>query len=189
MVTTVNNAKKYTPPNKTLNQHAINPHANATEKKSLRKATSKEKEFSLLDQSEAFPSLSSAYKDNSNNSKSFANATKTEIKKETKLISDVKPGWVHIRKHNREFQFKYGPPSDRNPFPCEISDIRFGEMLVKCRLAKEQWDRDRDVDGLGDLSEYYGEKTIQELFEEREHLLKKSFDSNSSNNNSDNEIL
>ena len=174
--TTTNANKKYIPPNK---------QPIATVKKAPQKATSREKEFSLADQSESFPSLSSAYKDkNSQDIKSFANATKTEIIKPQKIISDVPPGWIHIRKHNGSIQFKYGPPSDRNPFPCEISDVRFGEMLVKHRLAKEQYDRDQDLDRLGDLSEYYGEKTAQELFEEGERLMQKLNWVNDSDNDS-----
>ena len=178
--------KKYTPPNKKQDKPGgsepplkaySSSAAAATVKKALKK------EFSLLDNSEAFPSLSTAYKDkNSQQSKSFANATKTEIIKPQKLVSDVKPGWVHIRRNNRVIQFKYGPPSDRNPHPCEISEVRYGEMLVKHRLAKEQYDRERDLERLGDLSEYYGEPTIHELFDEEERKMIKSMDSSESDN-------
>jgi len=173
---------KYIPPNK--KQAKLTPRTEF--KSSLTEENALKKGFSLQESLEAFPSLSSAYKgDNSQHMKSFANATQTEIIKPQKKISDVKPGWIHIRKYNREIQFKYGPPSDRNPFPCEISDIRFGEMLVKHRLAKEQYDRDCDVERLGDLSEYYGEPTIQELFEEEERLMMKSTDSGDSDNDTD----
>ena len=181
--------KKYTPPNKKqdkpggseppLKAYSSFTAPATTVKKALKK------EFSLIENSEAFPSLSAAYKDKNNQqSKSFANATKTEIIKPQKLVSEVKPGWVHIRKHNREFQFKYGPPSDRNPHPCEISEVRYGEMLVKHRLAKEQYDRERDLERLGDLSEYYGEPTIHELFDEEERKMLKSMDSSESDNDS-----
>lgn len=165
--TNVNKYKKYIPPNK---QSTL---TNSTVEKAPKKTTYANKEFSLLEQSDAFPSLST-YKDvNSQNIKSFANATKTEMSKPQKIISDVKPGWVHIRKHNNVVEFKYGAPSDRNPFPCEISDIRLGEILVKHRLAKEQYDRECDIERLGDLSEYYGEQTAQEQFEEDERLMHK----------------
>ena len=56
--------------------------------------------------------------------------------------------------------------------------------MVKCRLAKEQYDRDRDLERLGDLSEYYGAPTIQELFEEGERLRHKLNWSDDSDNNS-----
>lgn len=182
--TTINTNKKYTPPNKKQERseppprpYSSSPAVAKAEKKALKK------EFSLEATPEAFPSLSAAYKDKNNQpSKSFANATKTEIIKPQKLVSEVKPGWVHIRKHNREFQFKYGPPSDRNPHPCEISEVRYGELLVKHRLAKEQYDRERDLERLGDLSEYYGEPTIHELFDKEERKMLKSIDSSESDN-------
>ena len=39
------------------------------------------------------------------------------------------------------------------------------------RLAIEQYERDNDIIRLGDLSQYYGEKTIYEMFEEEERLI------------------
>ena len=163
-----NSNKKYIPPNK---KHPATVTSNMSPAVATKKKTP-QKEFSLAAEADAFPCLSASNNNNSSQPvKSFANATKTEIKKAINVISNIKPGWVHIRKHNRTIQFKNGPPSDRNPFPCNIPDDRYSEMLVKHRLAKEQYDRDRDVERLGDLSEYYGEKTVREQFEDNERLI------------------
>jgi hypothetical protein len=52
-----------------------------------------------------------------------------------------------------------------------MSDIRLGNILVKYRLAKEQYSRNCDIERLGDLSEYYDMKTLQEQFADEERQL------------------
>jgi hypothetical protein len=129
-----------------------------------------------------FPSLASTINTNNNNSKkSFANAARTEVATPKKIISDTKPGWVYIRKHNGEIQYKYGKPSDHPPYSSDIYDTNLGNLLVKYRLEKEQYSRDCDIERLGDLSEYYDVKTLQEQFADEERIFaQKTFNSSDS---------
>ena len=76
----------------------------------------------------------------------------------------VRPGWVHIRKHNGEIQYKNG--KERLNWYLEKAFIRetfkHERLILKYKIAREQWDRDRENDYLGDLSPYYNEPTIKE---------------------------
>ena len=76
----------------------------------------------------------------------------------------MKPGWVYIRKNNGAIQYKYGEPilwENRN----HLEDIKLGNILFKYRIAREQYERDMDVERLGDLSEYYRQPTLDEIYE------------------------
>jgi len=83
---------------------------------------------------------------------------------EEKEKDKVRPGWVHIRKHNGEIQYKYG--KERLNWYLEKAFIRetfkHERLILKYKIAREQWDRDRENDYLGDLSPYYNEPTIKE---------------------------
>ena len=52
-------------------------------------------------------------------------------------------------------------------------DALLDRRLVKYRLAKEQYERDNDVLRLGDYSEYYNIKSLQEQFDEEEITMLK----------------
>ena len=158
---------KYIPPSKT----------NLTKKKEPKK------EFSLKEHDAAFPALTTS----NNNLKpllSFANATKNKEVSNgpTDVIkSDVIPGWVHIRTNNGKIEYKYGRSTDRYRCSDDNFENRLSSIMCNNRLAKEQYERNNDIYRLGDLSEFYGEKTIYELFEEEEFLL---YNNNSDSDNS-----
>jgi hypothetical protein len=153
-------------------------------KLNLTKKREPKKEFSLTEHEEsAFPALTIS----NNNLKpllSFANATKNkEVNKDTTdlITSDVIPGWVHIRLNDGKIEYKYGKSTDRYRCSDDNFENRLSSIICKNRLAKEQYERDNDIYRLGDLSDYYGEKTIYELFEEEENLL---YNNNSDSDNS-----
>jgi hypothetical protein len=154
-----NNNKKYVPP--------------TTEKKELKK------EFSL--QPEAFPTLSGT---TSKPLLSFAQAAqKTPVKTATNNTAVLLPGWLYIRRAKGMIEYKSGPPSQKAASEAEASEAeareaeaenRLGRLLVKYRLAKEQYTRDNDVMRLGDLSEYYNTPTLQEQFAEEDIAMLKT---------------
>ena len=146
-----NNNKKYVPP--------------TTEKKELKK------EFSL--QPEAFPTLSGT---TSKPPLSFAQAAqKTPVKTATNNTAVLLPGWLYIRRAKGMIEYKSGPPSQKAASEAEAeAENRLGRLLVKYRLAKEQYTRDNDVMRLGDLSEYYNTPTLQEQFAEEDIAMLKT---------------
>ena len=158
------NNKKYVPP-----RYSINPTSFA-EKKSLKK------EFAL--QSEAFPSLSGLSKPTTTAALSFAQAAQTtwaaKAVKDTDLLL---PGWLYIRQKNGKIEYKSGP-TDPQRYPsletAEEADNRLSRLLLKYRLAREQYVRDNDVLHLGDYSEYYNIKTLQEQFDEEDLVMLKT---------------
>jgi hypothetical protein len=163
------NNKKYLPP-----RHSTNPPA--AEKKSLKK------EFSL--QLEAFPALT-----NTSSIKpsvlSFAQAAQTTpVKNAVSTTEALLPGWLYIRQHNGKIEYKSGP-TDPQRYPYleteEEEDIRLSHILLKYRLAREQYERDNDVLHLGDYSEYYNVKTLQEQYDE-DYIAMLKMDSRSSDN-------
>jgi hypothetical protein len=161
-----NNNNKYIQPNRQRNNQVQIP-LNLTKKKELKK------EFSLEGSINAFPTLSRI--DNNNHQTpilSFANATKTEKKEIVNVnVSDTIPGWIHIRKNNGKIEYKEGIPTNRYPFSYDNFDFKLGSAMFKNRLAREQYERDNEIDRLGDLSLYYGEKTLYELFDDEEELM------------------
>jgi hypothetical protein len=105
--------------------------------------------------------------------KSFASVTKKvdPIIIVAPIISDVKPGWVHIRKHKSQIQFK---SNATNKFTCTLEDEiyeekRLGNYLFKKRVWFQQEYRDHQNELLGDLSPYWNAKTITEMHEEDEY--------------------
>jgi hypothetical protein len=140
----------------------------------LTKKKEPKKEFSLhANDNSAFPSLSQT--SNASNVRvtlSFANATKNKINSVNEVIAtDSKPGWVHIRKNNGKIEYKYGKSTRRYPCSDDNFENRLNHTIFNIRLLKEQYERDNDIIRLGDLSEYYGEKTLHEMFEEEERLI------------------
>jgi hypothetical protein len=162
-----------------------NKPSNPTKKKEPKK------EFSLEGNLNAFPTLTRS--DNNNNKQSilsFANATKSEKKEITiENVSDAIPGWIHIRidNNNGKIQYKEGKPTNRYPCSDDNFDFKLGSAMFKNRLAREQYERNNDIARLGDFSEYYGEKTLYEMYadEEQSLLSEKYDDSLSSSDQSD----
>jgi predicted nucleic acid-binding protein len=158
------NNKKYVPPRYSTNPFSI------TEKKSLKK------EFAL--QPEAFPALTGLSQPTSHPILSFAQAAQTT--KETKTVKDTElllPGWLYLRRKNGKIEYKSGP-TDPQRYPsletAEEADNRLSRLLLKYRLAREQYVRDNDVLHLGDYSEYYNIKTLQEQFDEEDIVMLKT---------------
>ena len=119
---------------------------------------------------ESFPTLNEVVKSSTKNVKSFASvAKKVEAKEEVKLvISDVKPGWVHIRKHKGQIQFKSNP-TYRNTYTEEdviYEEKRLSNYLFIRRVTLQQEARDIENERLGDLSPYWNTKTILEMHED-----------------------
>ena len=178
------NNNKYVPPSK---KHLPQSNTSSQSNTSLNLTKKKEpkKEFLLKPNDDsAFPTLNSLT--SSTNLKpllSFANATKKEVIQETAdFVSDVEPGWIHIRKNNNtgKIEYKYGKSTVRYPCSNDNFEQRLSRIIFNNRLAIEQYERDSDIIRLGDLSEYYGEKTIYEMFEEEERLLNNQNDSDNS---------
>jgi hypothetical protein len=194
---TSNVAEKITPHNRAPQKLALHnraPQKLAPQKLALHNRAlhnrAPQKEFSLAAHATAFPTLQQA----SSNSPvkpllSFAHATQTELKSAAvATVSTVLPGWVYIRYNNGEVEYKYGQPSNRYPLTT-ASEHRLSQLLLKYRLAKEQYLRDTDIDRLGDCSAYYGAQTIYDLFAEEERLRSRSredyYDSHSSSSELD----
>jgi hypothetical protein len=177
-----NNINKYIPPNRKNNTVSPDTITKLNPSKLTKKKEPK-KEFSLEDQTNAFPSLSRSDIDNNNNRPilSFANATKAEkIKPTEDTTSDIIPGWIHIRKSDGTIEYKEGPPTTRYPCSYDNYDVKLSSAMFKNRLAKDQYERDNDISRLGDLSEYYGEKTLYEMFADEDRLLYSTRDNENS---------
>jgi len=140
------------------------------------------KELLLAD---AFPTLSETIKKCKNNASSnassisknkepisFSSMTSKKASKENKTTTiqmpeqNILPGWVYIQKKNGKIEYKFGEPviSD-NQIKLEYQeDRRLGSILFKYRIEREQYERDMDIERLGDLSEFYGEPTLIEIY-------------------------
>lgn len=59
---------------------------------------------------------------------------------------------------------------------------RLGNILFKHRIEREQYHRDMDVERLGDLSEFYGQPTLVEMYENDSRLQLNDDELNSSDN-------
>jgi len=156
--------KKYVPPHYATKSFPI------AEKKSLKK------EFIL--QPEAFPALTGLSQPTSHPILSFAQAAQTT--KETKTVKETElflPGWLYLRRKNGKIEYKSGPTNPQR-YPsletAEEADNRLSRLLLKYRLAREQYVRDNDVLHLGDYSEYYNIKTLQEQFDDEDLVMLKT---------------
>jgi hypothetical protein len=125
-----------------------------TEKKALKK------EFAI-DQG-AFPSLGETIK---KNGISFSSAAAKKVETPQPVIIDVLPGWVHIRKHQGKIQYKYGKAIVRSGLDAEQVDEIVSRIILKNRIAREQYDRNLEIERLGDLSEFYDQPTLAEIYE------------------------
>jgi hypothetical protein len=157
------------------------------------KKTALKKEFQDAFNPSAFPSLGDTMKNhkktNGGTTISFSSAAATKQVEAPKIAKiDVLPGWVHIRKQKGVIQYKYGAPID-NQQNMDRADLIQSKILLKYLMARGQYERDRDVERLGDLSEFYGEPTLAEIYatdsiaalqaaEENENEYSDSYDDN-----------
>lgn len=153
------NAKNYTPPalrNKPSPLLAVAP---STKKTALKK------EFAI--EQTAFPALGDTIKKNTSAGTpiSFSSAAAKKIETPAVVKVDVLPGWVHIRREAGKIQYKYGKPICRADDEYERAEEIRSRIILKNRIAREEYDRAMDIEYLGDLSEFYDQPTLAELFE------------------------
>jgi hypothetical protein len=127
------------------------------------KKTALKKELQFNNVSAEFPTLNDTFKHSATPTQSFSFAAAKKIAEPIITKADVEPGWVHLRKHNGEIQYKYGAPVVKSD-DTERLDTVLGNCLFKYRLAKAQYERDMDVVRLGDLSPFYGEPSLAEIY-------------------------
>lgn len=114
---------------------------------------------------QSFPTLGETMKNTTKKVMNFASAAqKVEPKIEVKLIiSDIKPGWIHIRMCKGKIQFRHNL-INKNTIDDEIKeDIMIGNYLFNKRVTIQQWERDVQNELLGDLSPYWNSKTVLEI--------------------------
>lgn len=129
------------------------------------KKTELKKGFAL--EKTAFPSLGETLKKSQTHGTpiSFSSAAaKKTAPPPVIIIPDVLPGWVHIRKYQGQIQYKYGKPIIRSDEEYEREEQISSRIILKNRIAREEYDRTRDIERLGDLSEFYDQPTLEEMF-------------------------
>jgi hypothetical protein len=130
----------------------------------IAKKTALKKEFAIDQQ--AFPTLGDTIKKTATRGTpiSFSSAAAKPIDQPTEKVVDVLPGWVHIRRKDGKYQYKYGKMSDFDAEAADRWEDIQSKIILKNRIAREQYDRDWDIERLGDLSEFYGEPPLAELY-------------------------
>ena len=192
----VNTKQSYVPPslrnkNKPSQEHLSG--ASSAKKNELKKEFSLANEFPTLGET-IKPKHNS--QSNSSNSNSSNSTTTTELKNREKIISfssiastkviekkdttateetKLLPGWVYIRKNNNktgtmEYKYVESPISQHELELAYQENERLGRILFKYRIAREQYQRDMDVERLGDLSEFYGEPSLIEMYDNDSNL-------------------
>jgi hypothetical protein len=128
------------------------------------KKTALKKEFAEAFNSSAFPSLGDTIQKKSIGTPiSFSSAAAKKIVAPKSVKAEVPPGWVHIRKHQGKIEYKYGAPVPNKRDEVN-EDFIMSKILFKYQLARGQYERDRDIEHLGDLSEFYGQPTLAEIY-------------------------
>jgi hypothetical protein len=129
-------------------------------------------EFSLTDTS-LFPTLESSVNKNKTAKPtimSFAAAAKYEEPKKEEKISEYKPGWVYIRQNNGLIEYKYEPQLQKSMMEQLQTQIKCEEAhdlrSLNSRIARLQWDQDRENNHLGDLSMFHSSNSIKEQLDE-----------------------
>jgi len=140
----------------------------------------KEKTFNLTNEviKESFPTIGNSLGVNNKERTSATTTTnfssaiknsKSDNNKESKTSyqendNDILPGWVYIRRHNGNIEYKYGKErlNDYLEKAFIRETLKHDRLILKYMIAREQWDRDREIDHLGSLSPYYNEPTIKE---------------------------
>ena len=216
---TANN--KYTPPAKRNNGESQpspqtqTPHATPWNKMStfnksaVTEKKQPKKEFALT--TNAFPTLGETITNGAGKPlMSFSSVTSKSINKnnaamsaeeeeaKAKATSDLLSGWVYIRKNQETGQVQYrGGLSDEylmKRFKAENEDfLKTGKIVTKYLIERLQYERDMDVERLGDLSEYFNSPTVNELLEElyQRSLVRDGYNThnNNNNNNNNNEMM
>jgi hypothetical protein len=115
----------------------------------------------ILDK-QLFPSLVETIKRSTKKVMNFALATKKveEIIDIKPKVSDIKPGWIHLRMINGKLQYRYNMIVKNN---SDKEDKILGDYLFKKRVTLQQWERDMQNELLGDLSPYWNTKTVLEM--------------------------
>jgi hypothetical protein len=142
------------------------------------KKTALKKEFAI--EVGAFPSLGETIKNPTNRGTpiSFSSAAAKKVVPPTVETIDVLPGWVHIRRHAGQIQYKYGNMKYLSAADEErAAEIR-SRIILKNRIAREQYDRNVQIERLGDLSEYYGQPSLDEMYETDVYYVSEDSDSN-----------
>ena len=142
------------------------------------KKTALKKEFAI--EPNAFPSLGDTIKNPSSRGTpiSFSSAAAKKVALPPVEIIDVLPGWVHIRRHAGQIQYKYGKMKYLSAADEERADEITSRIILKNRIAREEYDRNVNIERLGDLSEYYGQPTLAEMFEKDVYYVAEDSDSN-----------
>ena len=147
--------------------------------------TALKKGFAL--ETTAFPSLGDTIKKSAPRGTpiSFSSAAAKKVAPPVKEVSAVLPGWVHIRKQAGQIQYKYGKPISRPDNEARLEEI-LSRIILTNRIAREQYDRNIELERLGDLSEFYGQPSLAEMYENEELAMNNSNgDSTDSDNDSD----
>ena len=162
-------AQKYITPSK-RNTNTNNTNTNNKTKNMLDNTSSLLDNKSLLDSKslldkQDFPTLGETMKTPAKKVMNFASAAqKVEQKIEIKpIVSDIKPGWIHIRMINGKIQYRHNM-INKDTLEEEIKeDKMIGDYLFKKRVTIQQWERDVQNELLGDLSPYWNAKTVLEI--------------------------
>ena len=75
-------------------------------------------------------------------------------------------------------QYKYGKMKYLSAADEERADEITSRIILKNRIAREEYDRNVNIERLGDLSEYYGQPTLAEMFEKDVYYVAEDSDSN-----------
>ena len=150
----------------------------------IAKKTALKKEFAL--ESTAFPSLGDTIKKSASKGTpiSFSSAAAKKVAPAIKEVSEVLPGWVHIRKQAGQIQYKYGKPIIRPDNEARLDQI-LSRIILTNRIAREQYDRNIELERLGDLSEFHGQPTLAETYENEELLINHNSHNDSTDSDSD----
>lgn len=163
------NKTKYTPPSQRQSTSIGNRTSFNLTKRVIEKKTP---EFSLNDTS-LFPTLEVSIGKNKaakTNGMSFAAAAQYEEPKKEEKISEYKPGWVYIRRNKGIIEYKYEPQLQKTMMEQLQNQLKYEEAHdlrnLKLRIARLQWDQDRENSRLGDLSPFHLTNSIKEQLDE-----------------------
>ena len=134
-------------------------------------------EFSLNDKS-LFPTLEVSTSNNKTtkpNIMSFAAAAKYEEPKKEEKVSEYTPGWVYIRINKDIIEYKYEPQLESIMMEQLKTQLKYEEAHdsrnLKSRIARLQWDQDRENYRLGDLSRFYDAESIKEQLDNAYNII------------------
>jgi hypothetical protein len=156
---------------------------------------------------EEFPSLTIACNAFINPTMSFASIMKKVEEKLKPLENPYKPGWLYIKRVKQDYlqidkdnhnilkpksliQFIEGPPVPIDEYYLSIDyDQQHSDYLFNKRIASMQEEQDRSIDTLGDLSPYWGQPDVLEVFYQnygQEHQNNSDDEDNYSSSNESN---